>query len=119
MSRNIREYGQWANQRAAQQEEQQHQQEMLNRFYEQQAELQAQEANSQRRQLKLDYKLEADRRLKAELREKERIKAEQQKMITEQREYEQKVEVLTYSVLGLGVLAIVFVLVIIFKRRKS
>lgn len=119
ISRNVHEYAQWANQRAAQQEEQRHQQEMLDRAYAQQAELQAQEANYQRRQLKLAYKLEADRRLKAELCEKERIKVERQKMITEQREYEQKIEVLSYSVLGLSVLVIVLVLVVIFKRKKT
>lgn len=45
ISRNVHEYAQWANQRAAQQEEQRHQQAMLDQFYEHQADLQAQEAN--------------------------------------------------------------------------
>lgn len=100
----------------AQQAEQRHQQNMLLQSYAQQAALQQQEANHQREQLELAYKLEVDRQLKIE---KQRLKTEQQKMIITQREYEYKVKVLSYSVLGLSVLATLLVFVVIFKRRQS
>ena len=81
----------------------------------------------QKEKLDLIYKLESNRqKLETELQEKKQLESqlksnqlEIKKMITEQREYEQKIEVLSYSVLGLSVLAFGLVLVIIFKRKKT
>ena len=101
----------------AQQANQRHQQNMLMDSYFLEASLHQKAADLQRGNLELAYKLESDRqKLEIELQEKKQLESQLKinqlklkKIIHEQHVYQYKIEKLSYAIVGLSVLVILYI----------